>query len=412
MKKLFTILLRALGALLLLALIIITVFSVSPVYRFGHAKPFSGPDIYNPYEGASGNWQRACFHTHTKVDGLFNECPEYPDSVYSDYKRLGYDIIAFSNHNTLTPHPYDSNLQINVYEHGYGIAKFHKLVFNPSKVRRFDHLLPVLASQRQWQIDYLSRNADFVAIAHPDRTLFTFPRTMRLLTGYRFIEGDCNYSTSLRHWDEALSAGHYSHNLLGDDCHDSRNHAKIARRCSWIDCPSPRYEDVAPALLAGRFYSMRIPDFGKGDWKVKYAENANLPRVESIGVNADSVYLKLSVPARIEAIGQGHNVLAEATGTGISYNLGESEPYVRFTAYFDNGVVLYTNAFARYNARITDTPFVVRPHKVSITLTVLFNLLLLVLLIFELVGLHFVLTYKKKKTRLTVEQLRFRGIVP
>ena len=412
MKQLLVIILRALGALLILALLIITASSISPIYRFGRSKPFAGPDIYNPYEGASGSWQRACFHTHTKVDGLLNECSEWPDSVYAAYKRLGYDIIAFSNHNRLTRHPSDSSLQISVYEHGYNIAKYHKLVFNPGRVRRFDHILPVLASQKQWQLDLLSRDADFIALAHPDRTSFVSARTMRLLTGYRFIEADCNYSTDLMHWDEALSAGHYSHNLLGDDCHDVRNHAKIARRCSWINCASPSYEDVAPALMAGRFFSMRIPDFGEGDWNVKYAENARLPQVEAIGVEADSVYLRLSAPARIEAIGQGHTVLAEATGNGITYKLGESEPYVRFTAYFDNGVVLYTNAFARFNARITDTPYVVGPHKVSTLLTVLFNLLLLVLLVLELVALRFVLTYKKKKTRLTVEQLRFRGIVP
>jgi hypothetical protein len=412
MKKILVILLRAVGAVILLALIIITLSSVSPVYRFGHSRPFSGPDIYNPYDGASGSWLRACFHTHTRVDGLFNECPEYPDSVYSDYRRFGYDIIAFSNHNTLTPHPCDSSLQISVYEHGYNIAKFHKLVFNPRRVRYFDHILPLTASQKQWQYDMLSRDADFITMNHPDRTLFLNAHTMRRLTGYRFIEGDCNYSTDLMHWDEGLSAGHYSHNLIGDDCHDSRNHAKIARRCSWVDSASPRYEDVAPALMAGRFYSMRIPDFGHGDWDAKYAANAALPRVESIGVKADSVYLTLSAPARIEAIGQDHSLLAETNGTDIVYKLGESEPYVRFAAFFDNGVVLYTNAFARFNSRITDTPYVVTPHKVSVLLTILFNLLLLVLLILELIALRFVVTYKKKKTRLTVEQLRFRGIVP
>ena len=134
--------------------------------------------------------------------------------------------------------------------------------------------------------------------------------------------------------------------------------------------------------------------------------------MESIGVKADSVYLTLSAPARIEAIGQGHSLLAETNGTDIVYKLGESEPYVRFAAFFDNDVVLYTNAFARFNSRITDTPYVVTPHKVSVLLTILFNLLLLVLLILELIALKFVVTYKKKKTRLTVEQLRFRGIVP
>ena len=412
MKQLLIIILRAAGALLLLAMIVITVFSVSPIYRFSRPQPFSGPDIYNPYEGFSGSWKKACFHTHTRVDNILNECPEYPDVVYEDYKKLGYDILTFSNHNQLTTHPCDSSLQVNVYEHGYSLAQFHKLVFNPSRMHLFDHILPVLASQKQWQYDYLGSDADFIVMNHPDRTRFHGARAMRLLTGYQFIEGECGYDSGLIRWDQGLSAGHYSYNLLSDDCHDSRNHRKIARRCTWIDAPSGRYEDLAPMLAAGRFFTMRIPDFGDGDWNEKYAGNASLPVITDAGVRGDSVYVCLSAPARIEARGQDHALLSEATGTAMTYKLGEDEPYVRFAAYFDNGVVAYTNAFARYNARITDSPYVVSPHRVNIFLTILFNLGLLILLIAEFMALRFVLTYVKKKSRPTVEQLRFRGIVP
>ena len=412
MKQILLIILRVIAAVLLLAVIVVTIFSVSPIYRFSRPQPFSGPDIYNPYSGLSGSWKRACFHIHTKVDNILNECPEYPDAVLDDYRKFGYDIVAFANHNQLTKHPSDSSLQINVYEHGYSIAKFHKLVFNPGRINRFDHIVPLLKSQRQWQLDYLGKDADFIVFNHPDRTLFTSPRTMRALTGYRLIEADCNYGTDLRLWDAALSAGHYSHNLIGDDCHDSRNHRKIARRCSWLDVPSARYEDIAPVLASGRFFSMRIPDFGNGDWDVKYAENANLPTIQDIGVRSDSIYICLSAPARIEAWGQDHTLLAESYGSYLSYELGDGEPYLRFTAYLDNGVVIYSNAFARYDASVSDTPYVVSPHKVNVLLTILFNLGLLIALIIELLLLRLVVTYKKKKARPTVEQLRFRGIVP
>lgn len=412
MKQILLIILRAVAALLLLVVLVITVFSVSPIYKFSRPRPFSGPDIYNPYDGLSGSWKRACFHVHTKVDNILNECPEYADVVLEDYRKFGYDIIAFSNHNLLTPHPSDSSLQINVYEHGYSIAKFHKLVFNPGRMHLFDHILPLFNSQKQWQYDYLGKDADFLVMNHPDRTLFTSARTMRTLTGYRFMEADCGYGTDLHYWDDALSAGHYSHNLINDDCHDSRNHRKIARRCSWLDVPSARYEDLAPVLASGRFYSMRIPDFGDGDWDAKYSANASLPFIRDIGVRADSVYIALSSPARIEAWGQDHTLLSETTGDSMSYVLGDGEPYVRFTAYFDNGVVIYSNAFARYDAAAADSPYVVSPHKVNVFLTILFNLCLLVAVILELLALKYVLTHKKKKSRPTVEQLRFRGIVP
>ena len=373
--------LRLLASAFVLTALLICVFSVSPVFSFSEPQAFCGPDIYNPYDSIPENpdWQRANFHTHTRVDCILNECPEYPAVVYDDYMKLGYDVLAFSNHNRITLHPYDSTLQVNVYEHGYGLFKFHKLVFGAPAVNRFDHLLPLLASQKQWQYDLLSRDADFLVMNHPDRTLGMTPRTMRLLTGYRLMEADCGISTDLLRWDEALSAGHYSHCLINDDCHDSGNSRKVGRRCSWLAVPSARYEDLRECLLAGRFYSMRVPDFGDGDWALKYACNDSLPRVEAVGLQADTVCLELSAPARIEAWGQDHTLLAEVQGDCFRRPLGPDEPYMRLAAFFDDGVVIYTNAFARYDSSKTATPYVESPHSVNWLLTVLFNAGLLVL---------------------------------
>lgn len=409
MKRILSALLRTVAALLLLALLVLTVFSVSPIYRFGDPEPFSGPDIYNPYEGFSGEWKKSCFHTHSRVSGPLNECRLPADSVISDYRKLGYDIVGISNHNTVTRNPLDSTIRI--YEHGYSLFKFHKLVFNPSRVRLWDHILPFMVSQKQWQYDLLTSNADFIVMNHPDRTLFTTPRTMRLLSGYRLIEADCADSDCLK-WDDALSAGHYCHNLSSDDCHDTRDSRKVGRRCSWLDTPTSHYEDIAPALLQGRFYSMRIPDLGSGDWQAKYSGHKNLPGITDIGVRGDTVYVRLSEPARIEARGRGHILLGEVQSDALKLILPENEPYVRFTAFFDNEVTLFTNAFARYDASAADSPFVAGDHKVNVLLTVLWNALLLALAILFLCWLKAVLPHKKKESRPTVEQLRFRGIVP
>ena len=379
MKKILMFSARVLLAFFPVLIIVLCLFSFSPIYNFSDPAPFSGPNIYNPYASLDTAlvWKRANFHTHTRVDNILNECPEYPDVVYNDYMKMGYDILTFSNHNQLTVHPFDSTLQVNVYEHGYSIFKFHKLVFNPSRMMLYDHLVPLFVSQKQWQYDDLGRNADFLVMNHPDRTLHTTPRSMRLLTGYRFMEADAGASTELRHWDEALSAGHYSHCLINVDCHDSGNHRKIARRCNWLQAPSARYEDFKPVLLEGCFFSMRIPDFGDGDWEVKYAENARLPKIKDIGLRADTTFIRLSAPARIEAWGQDHTLLATADGTSLEYVMSPTDSYVHYTAYFDNGVVIYSNAFARYDAGKTATPYVESPHSVNYLLTVLFNFALL-----------------------------------
>ncbi|MBR3075443.1 MAG: hypothetical protein IKH11_06785 [Bacteroidales bacterium] len=390
MKKCLIIFWRSSLTFLLLLGVLVCIFSVSPIYDFRAPEPFSGPDIYNPYAGLPSDpeWKRANFHTHTRVDNVLNECPGYPAEVYSDYKKLGYDVLAFSNHNQLTRHPFDSTLQINVYEHGYGLFKLHKLVFNPSGMILFDHLLPLFVSQKQWQYDYLSRNADFIVMNHPDRTWGMGTRSMQLLTGYRLMEADCGVSSELCRWDEALSAGHYSHCLINDDCHDSGNHRKIARRCSWLSTPSERYEDLKATLLSGAFYSMRVPDFGDGDRAVKLDANSHLPEVLSIGVKGDTVFLKLSAPAHIEARGQGHKLLASADGCSFERPLAADEPYMRLSAFFDSGVVIYSNAFARYDKSEEESPYKVAGHSVNVFLTIVFNLALLLLLLLLVKGLR------------------------
>ena len=108
--KLIKILGKAAGALLLFVLLLVLVTGISPVYRFRAPRPFSGPDIFNPYASldTAAGWKRALFHTHTRVNGPWpmNECPY--DAAYTDsvLRSLGYDIVTFSNHNEITPQPF------------------------------------------------------------------------------------------------------------------------------------------------------------------------------------------------------------------------------------------------------------------------------------------------------------------
>ncbi|MBQ1218802.1 MAG: hypothetical protein IIX76_02425, partial [Bacteroidales bacterium] len=112
---------KLLSLLVLLVLLFVLVSSVSPIYDYAPAVPFSGKDIYNPYKGYDSllGWKKANFHTHTKVEGIMNECDKWPAEVLECYNKLDYDIVTFSNHNELTEHPTDAQLQVDVYEHGY-----------------------------------------------------------------------------------------------------------------------------------------------------------------------------------------------------------------------------------------------------------------------------------------------------
>ncbi|MCF2594093.1 hypothetical protein I6E11_09920 [Bacteroides caecigallinarum] len=389
MKRLFrkagVLLLKLIGVVFFIALFAIVATSVSPVYNFSEARPFSGPDIFNPYASLKGldsiPWKRANFHTHTRVKGIFNECEYWPDQTDSAYRKFGYDIVTFSNHNELTVHPYDTALQVNVYEHGINLFKYHKLVFGCESVNRFDNLLPLFVFQKQFQLDLLGKESDFIQMNHPLRTGGTSEFQMRRLEGYRLMELDSGKSKENEYWDWALSAGRYSFGLANDDLHYPDRSGKMAVRCNFLYCPSARYEDIKKTLLSGGYYAMRVPDYGRGDWEVKYARNRNLPSVKEIGLDSATVFISLSQKAdSIKFIGQNHTTLALAKDAmKAGYDMKPDDPYVRITAYFPDGEVIYSNPFARYDASVSDSPYREPSNTVNIPLTVLFNLAVLAL---------------------------------
>ena len=374
-------------SLLFLLFLGVLATSVSPIYRFREPKAFSGPDIFNPYRDLDTAycWKRASLHTHTRVKGPFppNESEAWPQEVYDAYAKLGYDIVTFSNHNEITTHPFDSSLQVNVYEQGYSPYKFHKLVFGSSRVKHFDPLVPFLASQKQFELYRLADGADIVQINHPYRTWGMSRDHMEKLSGYGLIELDTHISTENEYWDWALGAGHYSFGVANDDLHHPQDHRRIGIRCTFLCTPSGRYGDLLQTLRDGCFYAMRVPDYGDGDWEVKYAKNRELPFIEDIGLRKDTVYMKLSSPAdSIRVNGQDHRTLALVENCdSIAYGFAPEDHFARLTAFFPDGAVIYTNPFARYDSALAESPADDMPQRVSIVWTILYNFLLLLLFI-------------------------------
>ena len=404
MKKVLFYISKGIGILLFTTIVIIAAFSFTPIYRFSEAHPFGGDKIYNPYSqlDTSLGWMRANFHTHTKVDKGINECPYYPDVVYDEYMKYGYDIVGFSNHQQLTTHPYDTSQQINLYEHGYNLFKFHKLVFGCEHVRRFDHLIPFLDSHKQFMIDLLNKDGDFIVFNHPDRTNGISPKTFSKLSGYRLIEGDAGFQesdkgrgTKLKYWDEGLSAGRYSHNIIGDDNHNPMKTGRIARRICFINGNSKRYEDIKKILLNGNFYTMRVPDFGNGDTNIKIKENYNLPTINKIGLSGDTIFITLSTNAEYIKVTTQNGITADSSSNcnHLEFKMTEEYPYARFTAKFSNGATLYSNAFAR--SKNGEIPYIDYPHPINWILTILFNTILVLIIAFALYSIYRIIKRKK-----------------
>ena len=385
-KRILRALVKLVAALISLFVLTLVISSVGPVYRFRAPKPFEGQDIFNPYASldTAEGWKRANFHTHTRVKGPWpmNECPQWPAYVDSVYRVLGYDIITFSNHNEITTHPYDTALQVNVYEHGYSIPQYHLLVFGSKKVNHWDPLLPLTASQKQFALDYLGKTSDFIQMNHPYRVRFSRKSHLEKVSGYEIMELDTHISTENEYWDWALSAGHYSFGLANDDLHFPDRHEKIAIRCNFVQTPSGSYEDIRKALLGGCYYSMRVPDYGNGNWEEKIARNHCLPTVENIGLrDGNTIFVKLSHKAdSIRVNGQEHATLSLACNVdSLAYTLRADDPFARFTAFFQDGAVIYSNPFARYDASAGPFPPKEAPQPVNWVLTLLYNLLLFAL---------------------------------
>ena len=86
------------------------------------------------------------------------------------------------------------------------------------------------------------------------------------------------------------------------------------------------------------------------------------------------IFVTLSnVADSIKVTGQNHTTLAVIENAdSLGYAMLPADSYGRFTAYFSDGEVIYTNPFARYDAEVSASPFNTA-HSVNIALTILYN---------------------------------------
>ena len=366
-------------------LLLFVVTSVSAVYDFGEPKPFSGDAIYNPYADidTTYGWKRANLHTHSRVEGIFNECDETPKQICDEYAKYGYEIVQISNHNEITPHPYGDDKWVSLYEHGFNLLKFHINVYGSKETTLFDHALPIFDFQRQFQIDMLADDAIMVQFNHPQRVPGVDKKSMERIGGYRLIELSRVIEHENREWDWALSAGHYSFGLHNDDLHNFKKSKNVAIRSTVLNTPSTSGEDITKTLYDGRFYALYTPDFGDGDMATKIEKNLTIPYVRNIGMTGDTIYISFTERAdSIRFTGQDQRLLHSAYNCDTaSYAMRAEDSYARITAYFADGERIYSNPFARYDAETMDSPFENRDHSVNIPLTIVFNLVLLALVV-------------------------------
>lgn len=382
LQKILRITCRVLISLAFVVLMAILVTSFSTIYDFAEPAPFSGQDIFNPYADFDPNqdWKRTTLHTHTRVEGPLNECDFTAKETYEKYLYFGYDIVGISNHNEITSHP-NTQQDIGIYEHGYNLRNFHKLVIGTEDVNHYDALYPILASQAQFQLDILANESDILQLNHPSRSALLDSARLAQIGGYDIMElSGVNAYLENKHWDWALSAGRYCFALLNDDLHYPDRSSRFAVRCSYLGAKDATTEQIIATLQSGNFYSMRIPDYGNGNWDVKLDKNQNLPTIKNIGIQGDTIFLALSAkPEQIRVIGQDHTLLKRVVDSDtISYCMRACDPYARFVASYPDSLIIMTNAFARYDKATMTSPADREFHTKNIVATVVYNIVVAV----------------------------------
>ena len=374
---------KVIASLVIVMLIYITASGISPVYDFREPTPFSGPDIFNPYRNVDTTygWKRAALHTHSKVEGILNECDFTPEQIRDEYLNYGYEVVHFSNHNEHTQHPTEG--EVKIYEHGYNLSKLHVHVYGSEGINIFDCFMPLFDFQRQFKLDMLAKGADLVQLNHPRRTKGIDKETMQRLGGYQVMELSGIIEEEQREWDWALSAGRYSFGIYTDDMHFLDRTAAVARRSTMLNTPSESYNDVVATLRDGAYYSLYTPDYGEGDKEIKRVMNLTIPRIRTIGESDGNIYVSFTEAAdSIRFTGQDCKLLHVVYNSDTaSYAMHNEDSYARITAYFADGERIYTNPFARYDAEQMASPMEVEHYSINITLTIIYNIVVLAIVV-------------------------------
>ncbi|MGL5786737.1 MAG: hypothetical protein ACRCX4_07970 [Bacteroidales bacterium] len=353
MKKVLFVLFVKIPLIILLLILAIgsTFYLFSPVYDFEEPKPFAGENIYNPYADVdTSQWKRANFHAHHRMWGGVTNGGCSEEELLEAYKGLNYDFIGISNYQHMTDYNKGKDTYLPVYEHGWGICKFHQLVFGAENATWKEYPFFMTLSEKQNILNSVGKGADLIVFNHPRFTRGLKPEEMHYLTGYDMIEAVSGMASSTNLWDEALSAGHSSFIVANDDSHNINKLYQLARYATFVNVPTTKYDDLILALKKGATYGLRIPNFGDGALDIKKKENANLP-VPAVSFENDTITIRLSQKAdSIRIIGQNGERKAFVADTNmLVYPFAKADTYVRAEAKFANGVDMYLNPFFRYS---------------------------------------------------------------
>jgi len=289
----------AAGFLLLLFIVIAIEYITCPIYTFHRGTAFEGNEIYNPYQNMDAKqWHKANFQVQSYAwGGLTSGSKNTNQDIYDLYSSLGYDIIATSDYEKINYWAKDKPGYIPVYEHGYGIKKWHQVLLGSNKVLWSDYPLFQSLSNKQHIINKLRADNELIYIAHPLLRHAYSADNFKKLGNFDGLEVLNNHKTSITPWDAALSSGNYVTILGNDDAHDISNHDEIGRHFTFVNCRSLDKKDIIAALKAGSSFGVKMELIPGEGFEAKRARAKKLPMVESVQVIHDSLIIAMDTMA-------------------------------------------------------------------------------------------------------------------
>ena len=342
------------GALVTLGLLVGLPYACAPVYRFPQPAPFSGGRLFNPYDHASGRWQRANLHAHGRAWLGLTSGRQTNDEVVERYKSLGYSVAGVSNYHQIAAH--DGVTTIPAYEHGYNIGKHHQLAIGARRVDFVDFPIWQSRSHLQFIINRVAATADLVAIVHPESRNAYDDDDLQQLTGYQLIEVFNGKFPHDAAWDAALSSGRAVWGIGNDDNHDLEDHERLGVAWTMINAPSGDTADVVAALKAGRSYAVVRTNQAAADTFFKSAT-----------VNGWSLTVTTSgEPSTFDFIGQNGAVRKTvADAHSASYVFEPADTYIR-TAIRAPRTTMYLNPVFRYDGALPERAATVDALKTTV----------------------------------------------
>ena len=310
-------------------------YAIGPLYRFPEPTPFSGAQLFNPYEKRIETWQRANFHAHGRAWRGVTNGKQTDQQVADRYRALGYDVAGVSNYQRVA----DPRVApLPTYEHGYNLFKLHQLALGARQVEWFDFLLWQSPSHQQYVIDRVKRKSDLVAVVHPGTHASD---DLTRLTGYDLLEVVNGPHPTQELWDAALSSGHPVWGIGNDDIHDLNDANRTAAGWTMVGAPTAEPSDILDALRAGRTYAV----FRKGA-----LDAHDITTLDTVTVDNGTVTVVVNgAPSIITFFGQ-NGVWRDARPqvNSLSYTMTDADPYIRIVVESPH-TMLFLNPIVRWN---------------------------------------------------------------